>query len=237
MTYTIDDLKSALEQYETQQCEELDQKYGNLPEHKFSHRFERRMRRLIRKFSRTPQQRRIIDITKKAAAVIGIVILAVGITIVSVDALREPFIRVIFFGGEKPADYEFPMGSDEYFDVDLAKTVYGYIPDGYVKNEETYNSAGTINRLRFENDVGNTFTINLKVITPEKDSYTWARTDAEISGMTELKIKGEAALLSYKDSEYTLIWWQRNVLCRIAGNIEKQDIIRIAEGIEICFLE
>ena len=62
-------------------------------------------------------------------------------------------------------------------------------------------------------------------------------TDAEISGMTELKIKGEAALLSYKDSEYTLIWWQRNVLCRIAGNISKQEIIRIAEGIEICFSE
>ncbi len=237
MTYTIDDLKSALEQYETQQCEELDQKYGNLPEHKFSHRFERRMRSLIRKYSMTPQQRRTIDITKKAAAVIGIVILAVGITIVSVDAFREPFIRVIFFGGEKPADYEFSMSFEEYFDVDLTQTMYVYIPDGYVKSEETYNPDKTISRLRFENDVGATFTINLKVITPDNESNTWARADAEISGMTEMKINREAALLSYKDSEYTLIWWQRNVLCRIAGNISKQEIIRIAEGIEICFLE
>lgn len=237
MTYTIDDLKSALEQYEAEKCKELDQKYGNLPEHKFSRRFERRMNRMIRKYSMTPQQRRTIDITKKAAAMIGIVILAVGITIVSVDAFREPFIPVIFFGGEKTTDYEFSMGTEVYYEVDLNKTVYGYIPDGFLKTEETYNSAQTISRLRFENDVGTTFTINLKVITPDNESYTWARADADITGMTEMKINGEAALLSYKDSEYTLIWWQRNVLCRIAGNISKQEIIRIAEGIEICFLE
>ena len=231
MSYTIDDLKLALEQYEKEQDEELEQKYGNLPEHKFSRRFERRMKRLFRNCSRTPQQVRTIGIAKKVAAVIGIAILAAGITIVSVEAFKKPFARVEFRGGNKPISYDFRMGTAKYYDVDLTCTFYGYIPDGYEKTEETYNSAKTVSRLRYEKDDGSGFMINLKVISPGSVAYTW--TDADINGMTEMEINGEDALLTYNEGEYTLIWWQCNVLCRLSGNLEKDEIIRIAEGIEL----
>lgn len=234
MNYTIDDLKQALELFEQEQDEALEQKYGNLPEHKFSRRFERRMKRMIRNCDRTPQQVRTIGIAKKAIAIIALVILAAGVTIVSVDAFRKPFIRIEFRGDKIATDYEFPMETDKYYDVDLAKTVYAYIPDGYVKTEESYNSAGTINRLRFENDIGNSFMINLKVITPDSDANTWV--NAEITEMTEIKINGKDALLNYKDGEYTLIWWQYNVICRLSGKLEKEEAIRIAENVGICFL-
>ena len=231
MSYTIDDLKLALEQYEKEQDEELGQKYGNLPAHKFSRRFERRMKRIFRNCSRTPQQVRTIGIAKKVAAVIGIAFLTAGITIVSVEAFKKPFARVSFRGGLKPVEYEFQMGINEYYNVDLSKTTYGYIPDGFVQTEETFNSNKTINRLRFINDDGSGFMINLKVISPDSDAFTW--TDADLTGMTEMKVNGENALLTYNGGEYTLIWWQRNVLCRLSGNLEKDEIIRIAEGIEL----
>ncbi|MCR5323530.1 MAG: hypothetical protein K6E85_09700, partial [Lachnospiraceae bacterium] len=74
MTFTEDNLRMAARQVEQEWEESIDREYGSLPEHHFSKRFERRMKRLIRKQSRTPQGKKFISVTKKVAAIFLIVL-------------------------------------------------------------------------------------------------------------------------------------------------------------------
>ena len=233
MGYTEEDLKRALEKYEEKWSEEIDREYGNLPEHRFSRRFERRMNRLIRRTDRTPVQRRLISISKVAAAVFLFLLLGAAVTTVSVEAYREQFIRYVKKVAKKSSSYDFHIAPDKYYKADLTKTVYNYMPEGYEKVEEAYNS-DLMYRAKYVKG-SNNYTISLTVLG--KDSASGSVIDTEDSELTVATIKGEDAIINCKDGFCTVVWGQRNVLCRISGVIDKEEAIRIAEGIEIDFLE
>ena len=61
--------------------------------------------------------------------------------------------------------------------------------------------------------------------------------DTEGSELSEITVRGEDAILNMKNGYCTLIWSQRNVLCQLYGKIDKEEAIRIAENIEIFFLD
>ncbi|MBO4506920.1 MAG: hypothetical protein J5728_10880 [Lachnospiraceae bacterium] len=69
MTFNEEDLRIAARQVEMDWEQEIDSRYGSLQEHKFSRRFERRMRRIILDISRNPKQKRFASISKRVAVV------------------------------------------------------------------------------------------------------------------------------------------------------------------------
>ena len=66
-----------------------------LPEHKFSKGFERKMKKLLRVQRRSPSLNRFISITKRVA-VIALAVLTVSFScLMCVEAYREKFLKVI----------------------------------------------------------------------------------------------------------------------------------------------
>ena len=233
MTFTEDDLRKAARQVEQEWEESIDREYGSLPEHHFSKRFERRMKRLIQEQSRTPQEKKFISITKKVAAVFLIVLFGVAITTVSVGAYRERFMKYIAKITRRSTDYDFAIATDKYYCADLTKTVYGYIPNGFVKKSEVHNS-DMICQVEFSKD-DEDYYLDFTVLT--KDSAASTSIDTEGSELSEITVRGEDAILNIKNGYCTLIWSRRNVLCQLYGKIDKEEAIRIAENIEIFFLD
>lgn len=234
MTFTEEELRMAARQVEREWEEELDSKYGSMPEHKFSRRFERKMRRIIRDADRTAEQKRFIGITKKAAAVLLIVILGVAITTVSVDAYRESFMKYIAKITRRSTDYDFSVTTDKYYYADLSKTVYGYIPEGFEKYEELHNS-DMICQVEFRKDAENHYYLNFTVLT--SDGAAGTSVDTEGSELSELMINGEEAIMNLKDGYCTLIWSHRNVLCQLYGTVSKEDAVKIGENTKLVFLD
>ena len=235
MTFTEDDLRKAARQVEQEWEESIDREYGSLPEHHFSKRFERRMKRLIREQSRTPQEKKFISMTKKVAAVFLIVLFGVAITTVSVGAYRERFMKYIAKITRRSTDYDFAIATDKYYYyADLTKTIYGYIPDGFVKKSEVHNS-DMICQVEFGKDDENYYYLDFTVLT--KDGAAGTSVDTEGSELSEITVGGEDAILNMKNGYCTLIWSRRNVLCQLYGKIDKEEAVRIAENTEIFFLD
>ena len=234
MTFTEEELRMAARQVEREWEEELDSKYGSMPEHKFSRRFERKMRRMIRDVGRTAKQKRFISVTKKVAAVFLIVIMGVAITTVSVDAYRERFMKYIAKITRRSTDYDFNVATDKYYYADLSKTVYGYIPEGFEKMAELHNS-DMICQVEFRKDAESYYYLNFTVLT--EDGAAGTSVDTEGAELSEVMINGEEAIMNLKDGYCTLIWSQRNVLCQLYGRIAGEEAVRIAENTDIVFLD
>lgn len=69
------------------------------------------------------------------------------------------------------------------------------------------------------------------------DSASGLSVDTENSELYELTINNEEAIMNLKDGYCTLIWSQRNVLCQLYGRIDSEKAVRIAENMEIVFLD
>ena len=53
--------------------------------------------------------------------------------------------------------------------------------------------------------------------------------------MKYIMINDFEAVLNAKDDERQLIWSVNNVICQLAGNIDEDEMMRIAEEVEIVF--
>lgn len=232
MNFTEEALKQALMQADDDWNEQIDMQYGALPEHTFSHRFERNMKRLIRVERRTPVVHRLISFSQRAAAVFLVLLLGITVTTISMEGYRERFLEVITKVTHKSTDYQFRLDTDEYFTADLTKTMYGYIPEGYEKVEENYLNAWESN-IRFEKDDGSYFSISISLV--DKKSAGVISVDTENSELYNITINGDDGILNIKNGYCTVLWGQKNAIVDIFGTIDSKDAIKIAENVEICF--
>ena len=131
-------------------------------------------------------------------------------------------------------DYDFVVATDKYYNADLAKTVYNYIPEGFKKVGEVHNS-DMICQVEFRKDTENYYYLDFSVLNG--DSASGLSVDTENSELYELTINNEEAIMNLKDGYCILIWSQRNVLCQLYGRIDSEKAVRIAENMEIVFLD
>ena len=234
MIYTEADMKQALEQFCREWDDSIDTEYGDLDSHHFSKRFERKMKHMIRMQSRTSQKQQFTNFSRKVAVVLIAVVIGLIVTTISVEAYREQFIRLVTKVTHRSTDYDFVITTEQYFYADLGKTIFGYIPDGFIQTEDTYSS-DAFRRVRYENDYSQFFKISFSAIS--EGSSSKISVDTENSEFLEFSINGETAVINYKNGNCTLIWSQRNVLCHLFGNIDKNEALKIAEGINVPFEE
>ena len=222
--------------------ERINSEFEQETEHVFSGHFERKMRKIIKDQKRSPGQRRFISIVQKAAVILLVLLAGTFATTMSVKAYREEFISFIKRVTHRATSIEYRIGDVEYCEVDLSKTVFGYLPEGYEITEQKIwgeKAFYTLKRLD-----GGTLYVEISVVT---NSAVGAVTDSAVGAISidienakvkSTVIKGEEAILSQKTEKTILVCSDRNVICVLGGeDISEDDIIKIGENIVFFFEE
>ncbi len=209
----------------------IDSEYSDIPNHRFSYRFRRRIKKIINDQNRSPRVRKLIKYTRAAAIVLFVVLAGLLIATLSVDAAREQFIKIFRKITGRSTDYYYEI-DNKYKDVDLTATEFEYLPKGFEKIFLDVSETEYI--VQYSDSNGHEFSAE---IIWDKDMLGTFSIDTENSMISYHDINGENAMLSEKDGECILIWTNKNVITTISGNIASNDILNIARNIEICYVE
>lgn len=231
MVITDEMLRDSAEPAAAIYLEDLEKQVADVPEHIFSARFERRMRRLIRAQRRTPRMNAFIGAMQKAAGFFAVLMLGLGIVTVSVEAYRDQFIRFVKKVTRRSTTYEYRIGNVPYLKADLRKSVIGYVPEGFsIAKQSLYEDYCYIN---YADTIGHDYSIELTFVDSSTSGFV--SIDTEGSELKYIMINDFEAVLNAKDDERQLLWSVNNVICQLAGNIDEDEMIHIAEEITILF--
>ena len=80
---------------------------NDIPEHQFSHRFNRIMKRLMKEQRRPPRLNHVIHMMRRTAAILLVVTAVSFSCLMTVDAYRERFIEIVTHVFHELTDYRF----------------------------------------------------------------------------------------------------------------------------------
>ena len=202
---------------------------ADIPEHKFSRRFERKMKRLIREQKRSPQANRVIRGLRRVAAIILVIGILSFSGFMTVEAYREKVIEVITQVFHDLTNYRFiSEESDSEQHVDLPDITFQYIPDGMEKVEDTARER--FRYILYEAQDGKFFELTMTVVIENGDYEKVLDTEDAFTEM--LYIGGSEAVINTKNAETTIIWTKGNILYTLYGTVDLTELKRIAEEIK-----
>lgn len=192
-------------------------------DHVFSHRFERKMKKLIRDERRTPTERKVYRGLKIAFAALAVVVLLVFGSAMSVKAYR---FRIVEFFVEVFTELTSYSVKEELPDVEeLVPVEPSYVPEGFVESERVRNDLCYY--IMYEND--------------EKEQIHYEQTaigvvgrfwDTEKSYNREVKVKGQKISIVEEAGVYTLYWKDDRYVYSIqgAGEIDVEILLEMARS-------
>ena len=200
-----------------------------IPEHKFSKNFERKMKKLIRKQQRAPWLEKLIS-TSKRVAVVALAILTVSFScLMCVEAYREKFIEVITEIFEELTQFSFSSFRTEK--TELNEITFDYLPDDMSETYRTYNSETLVQSIYFEDMEGRRLTIDQDIMTNDKQSTVIL--DTEDADVSTIALNGHEATLIVKGKHTILMWENDDFVMLVSGDFPPDKIIRVASGIQI----
>ena len=201
---------------------------ADIPEHKFSRRFERKMTRLIREQKRSPQANRMIRGLRRVAAIILVIGILSFSGLMTVEAYREKVIEVITQVFHDLTNYRFiSEESDSEQHVDLPDITFQYIPDGMEKVEDTARER--YRYILYEAQDGNFFELTQTVIVDNSDYEKIL--DSEDAITEEFYLGDSEAVLNTKNGTTTIFWTKDHILYSLCGTIDPTDLKAVAEKI------
>lgn len=187
----------------------------------FSSEHNENMDKLFREMRR---KERLRAFPKKAMRVAGIVVLVVAFisgTIYSVEAWRNKFFNFILDLNSPDSAIEFKDNKQE--ELYKERVDLEYIPEGMelVENEVSKNSTSLV----FANkDVY----FKLKINQLKANS----RINTEDVSAENIDINNYPGVFLKNEKENTLIWHDSKYVIRIISNLEKQEMVKIAQNIK-----
>lgn len=156
-------------------------------------------------------------IIQKVSVFLVILLIGVCTTIITVEAVRIPFINWLISLQEDSTTIHF---SEE---IDMADLTFGYLPKGYKASLVSKNSEATYYSI--ENDAGNI--IYLVVCSIDAG----LNLDTENAEVSEFLLNGQKATSITKESMNTLVWSVGQYSYMMEGQLSIEEMIRIAENI------
>ena len=200
-----------------------------IPEHQFSQRFERKMKKLIRYQRHSPSMRQFMRIARQTAAVILVVVSLSFSCLMTVEAYRAKFIEVV-----TEVFYDlthFTFFSSWSGDIGLGEIEFGYLPDGMVEvQRETFEKTQG-QTIYFEDDHGYQIKISQTLLTDDTNSDLIL--DSEDADATTIAFGDGDAVLIEKEGTSTLMWEDTPYLMLLTGDFLPEEIVKIANGITI----
>ena len=191
----------------------------NAPEVNFSPEHERNMQKLFRKERSKYNLRRAYSVAGKVACFLLVAAIALSVTIYNVDALRTKFFNYFFVKEAPDTEITFTETKQNSYSNDMVSI--GYIPEGF---ELTAKRVGINNLfLRFENKE------KFIQIKRNNDSLKTA-INTEKGILESIQINGfEGVYIVGKDTN-TLLWHDGVYTYRFFTNLEKEEVLKIAES-------
>lgn len=200
-----------------------------MPEHRFSNKFERKMRKLIRSQRRSPGLNQFLSASKRIA-VIALAILTVSFScLMCVEAYREKFIEVITEIFEELTQFSFSSSRTE--NTELDEITFDYLPEGMIEIDRDFNPKTHYQAICFEDAMGQKFEISQDIIASGKQATTIL--DTEGAEVTKIDFDGYDATLIVKGEYTTLLYIDDSFYILLSGDFPPEEIIKIANGVNI----
>lgn len=189
-------------------------------EHVFSEKHEKQMKALFAKHRNKELGKTAVKITKKAVCVIFVVMIVAGITVMNVDAWRTNVLSYIY---ESNA---YTTVISKYKALSGIELRFNYIPEGFkvahrTSNEKTF-SADYVNE-----DSGLDFYASLD----SQDIILEINTEG--GSFTPMTFRDSDAFYADTDDYRYIVWGYKDYTVCVAGNVSKEELMKIAEGIEV----
>ena len=192
--------------------------------HKFSRRFERKMRELIKYERRTPWERKFFRGMKIAFAALAVILVLAFSSAMSVKASRLSIIEFFVEVFEELTSYS--MKDEKQTGEVITPIESTYIPDGYklIQRTKTYSDYF----IAYENAVGDR--IHYKQITMGDAVYLW---DTEHSDTRETVVDGYVVRIIEEETMYTVYWNDGEYTYRLIGQkeIELSELLKMARSV------
>lgn len=198
-----------------------------VPPHKFSRRFERKMRRLRAEQRRSPRMNRIVHILRYVAACAAVVLCIggtayayrIGVIDTIVQVFRE-YTSITYSSETAAEDAEFP------------ESTLTYIPDGMERSEGERIEENDDYRFTAYTGKNNTkfYLEETTVTSNNRDTQT---INTENAVVNHFVIAGEQAMSSAKAKTVIIVWTHQSVsYTLITYYLSYDEALKIAEGIQ-----
>lgn len=196
----------------------------DIPEHKFSLKFNRKMRKLIREQNRSPKLNNTIRHFKKTTIAILIAASVALVGCMSVEEYRTQMLSWAVQVFHRLTDYRF---ESDQTNGSLPDVNFSYMP---VDMEKIIDEKHEMSRyLSYENKNGKFVSLNQTIVL-ESTRYNFIL-DTE-DAYQETYYLGDIEMTLIYKNDYTIIWWaESNVIYKLSGNIDKEELKKIAEKI------
>lgn len=220
---TIQMAMHLLKQRELEEAEKEIEELNSQPEYQPDPHEEKM---IMESIDRTLQRQRWKHAWKTASRIIQkvsvfLVILLIGVctTVITVEAIRTPFINWLISLQKDSSTIHFKEESD------MTDITFGYLPEGYEASLVSADSKTTYYSI--ENDVGNVIFLMINSL----DSDSGLNVDTENAEVSEFSLNGKKAISVKKEDRNTLIWTVGQYSCILEGQLSIEEMIRIAENI------
>lgn len=202
---------------------------NQIPEHKFSRNFERKMRKLIREQKQSTMSKKIRSAVKRIAIVVLIIVIPSFSGLMTVKAYRAKFIEVI-------TEVFYDLTHFNFFsswsgDTELGEIELNYLPDGMVEIYRETLAELQSQEICFENAEGRCVQVSQQLVS---DSIGYdVILDTEDAAVTTITLGDYEASLIVKEDISTLMWEYDHCIILLTGDFPPEEIIKIANGMTI----
>ena len=190
--------------------------------HIFSESYKKRMKKIIKEYSRTPAQIKLAAFRKYAAAVLVIFILANSFLIVTVEAYRTRVFKIIttiyntFTSIITEAD-DIPVNEVPEF------TEPSYVPDGFKVINDI--NTGVTRKVDYKNED--------KVLVYKQSIITSSeiRIDTECTEIKKIKFGKQNINYVFNKGMYIAYWFDSEYSYLITGEIPFEELLKVIERV------
>lgn len=187
----------------------------------FSKEHEDKMKKLFRKERQKQSMKVFSKYAKRAACILLVIVIGSGVAICSVEAWRIKFLNFVLEIGQPNTDFNFSdNGGLSYSDDEITLE---YIPMGF----EMTKNYSTRQRVFLVFTSGEKY---FQMIISDLDSNS--SIDTEDGATEKLYVNGNEAIYTTNKNINALIWHNNELTFSVAGNIAREEIIKIAENIK-----
>ena len=191
-------------------------------EHKFSWKFKRKMKIIIKEQARTPETKALIMQIKKIAAIFIITISIVFSGIMSVEAYRIKFFNMIKeVWSELTSIVFWSDNSTNVYDFEPVSPLY--IPNGYEISEKWQNEYENV--IIYSDKNINEIVYNQRAVTQSEYIFDSEDTEIKVINMNNIQVN-----VLTKNNITQVYWTDEKSVFFISGK-DENDIMRMVESI------
>lgn len=194
----------------------------DIPEEDLSDQLNKKMDTLFASARKKAKRKRRFVTARRVAAVFLVFLTMASITVMSVEAFREPIINFIINKQNFKNRTRIQTSTNE----SIKDFHFTYLPPGYSFIEKKVSDNESHILYKFQDESSNILYISIILNTTAKNYSNMDKSDYSI-----LK-QNNTEYYYIKDNFSQLLWYKNKAIYKINASLSKEEIIKVAEGIK-----